>query len=113
MSDNKKKTKRELTLQTMALVSAIAGPYMPALDNLEDLKFEFDEQAGDCLMQMYFCMMTGDEKYYEAYMKLYNQLDDERKAYIDRQREYIIGARAVEEEKGTQKTIGREEDRYE
>lgn len=110
MSDDKKKKRSELTLQTMALVSAIAGPYMPSIDNLDDLKFEFDEQANDCEMQMYFYMMTGEEKYYQSYLELYNQLDDERKAYIDRKREYVLN---TQEEKGNQKTIGRKEDRYE
>jgi len=56
-----------------------------------------------------------------AFLSLYNQLDDGRKAAIEDDYKNIMKARAnqgfdeqnTKEEKGTQKTIGRKEDIYE
>ena len=116
MGDEKK---RRLVIQVLALAESLAGDYMKDFDLLDE--YSLDKQVSDCKMQMYFYMMTGKSEDYDAFLDLYNQLDDERKAAIEDDYKNIMKARAnqgfdeqnTKEEKGIQKTIGRKEDIYE
>ena len=116
MGDEKK---RRLVIQVLALAESLAGDYMKDFDLFDE--YSLDKQVNDCKMKMYSYMMSGRNEDYEAFLGLYNQLDDERKKAINDDYKNIMNARAnqgfdeqnTEEEKGIQKTIGRKEDKYE
>ena len=104
--------KSKLVMELLGLVSAISGDYADiALDLYNpDLELEFDEATQACKSKMYMYMLGGKAEDEEAFWNLYNALDERKKAYIDREYQSII---AAGEEKGNQKTIKREDDRYE
>ncbi len=115
--------KRKLVVELLGLVSAISGDYTGvALDLYDsDLELEFDEATQACKSKMYMYMLGGRDEDEKDFWTLYNALDERKKAYINKEYENIMNARAnqgfdeqnTKEEKGTQKTIGRKEDRYE
>ena len=115
--------KRKLVVELLGLVSAISGDYTGvALDLYDpDLELEFDEDTQACKSKMHMYMLGGRTEDEKDFWTLYNALNERKKAYIDKEYKNIMNARAnqgfdkqnTEEEKEYQKTIKREEDRYE
>lgn len=52
----------------------------------------FDEDINDCLLSMYFFMMSSDDKYYQAFHEKYNKLTDEQKEFVKNDYINIINA---------------------
>ena len=52
----------------------------------------FDELVNDCLLSMYFFMMSSDDKYYQEFHERYNKLNDEQKEFVKNDYINIINA---------------------
>lgn len=57
-----------------------------------DLKYMFDNDVTDCLMKLYFCMLTEDEERYNEFINIYEKLDVDRQEYIKEKYLEIINA---------------------
>ena len=67
---------------------------MESMDNNSYLSSEItlDSDINDCLIKMYFYMMSGDYKYYDDFIKIYNNLNDKQKEYVKNDYINIINA---------------------
>lgn len=61
----------------------------------------YDESVLDCLMQMYFYMMTGDDVYFNKFHDLYSKLNDSQKEYV--KKDYLNIIKAQDEKKQKEK----------
>lgn len=62
-----------------------------------DYKYASDEKVNECLMQMYFYMLTGDDRIFNEFHELYQKLDFEKQEYV--KQDYINIIREQEKEK--------------
>ena len=52
----------------------------------------FDGDINDCLITMYVYMMSGDEKYYQEFIKKYDTLNEEQQEFVKNDYLNIINA---------------------
>ena len=72
--------KKEL-VQLLSIIGAITGEY------LFDYDFIMDPEVNDCLIKMYFFMMTGDghpdhDKYYNEFLHSYYSLNEKQQEIV-------------------------------
>lgn len=74
----------------LSLMALLNIEYCDFSDN--DLKYMCDNDVTDCLMKLYFCMLTEDEERYNEFINIYEKLDVDRQEYIKEKYLEIINA---------------------
>ncbi|MBQ8891570.1 MAG: hypothetical protein IJ068_01750 [Bacilli bacterium] len=61
-------------------------------DSYINYPVSFDMDVNDCLINMYFYMLSSDEKYYQEFHEKYNKLNDEQREFVKNDYINIINA---------------------
>ena len=70
--------KKEILLMLLGLMENITGDdYMSMSKTVT-----FDSDVNDCLIYMYFYMMSSDEKYYQEFIERFDKLNEESKELV-------------------------------
>ena len=66
---------KELTM-LLSVFPVFSESYIDLLD------ISLDSDVNDCLIYMYFYMMSGDDSYYQKHRKIYNRLNKEQQEFV-------------------------------
>ena len=89
----------------MAISKVLANGY--SMDTEIDYTYAFDSEVTDCLMQMYFYMISGDDEHFNEFNELFDKLTPEKQEYVKKDFLSII------ESQEKQKVRKREDNIYE
>ena len=78
--------KKEL-IKFLTMVGALDGDYLN-----QDYEIIVDFDVNDCLIYMYFYMMSGDDKYYQTFHEKYSKLNKEQQEIVKNDYINIINA---------------------
>ena len=76
----------EELLIALNLCQGISGSYFDSRD------ISLDPLVNDCLIYMYFYMMSGDDKYYQKHSEIYNRLNSKQQEFVKNDYIKIINA---------------------
>lgn len=88
--------------ELLILASILSSDYTAEID----FEYAFDDEINDCLMEMYFFMLTGDEERFKAFDEIYQKLEPKKQEYV--KNDYLKIIAAQEKQKVKERT-----DKYE
>jgi len=64
---------------------------------VDNSSISLDPEVNDCLIYMYFYMMSGDDKYYQKHSEIYNRLNSVQQEFVKNDFINIINAQEERE----------------